>query len=542
MSKPRALLVSDVPGWAFDQNMHDLADHLADDFEFSHFYTQNWFQLIERPKWKEYDVIYECFHRNPPMGIPYSRTVGALRSEWFKPEKKGPPEADDIALVNRYRAFQVAVKRNYDELIDRCPNVVYLTNPVNMRRFSAQTPEHAIIASWNGNAGHQSNGVLIKHFHDIVVPACKRAGVPLVAAEYNTSSGPMRRRAPIEMPAFYQQASVALCASEYEAASNSVMEAMASGLALIATDVGNHREMRDEQLKVFGDTGIILVERNVEAFSRALSALTPARAREMGEINRREIQERWSWDAWRDRYRDFLLKAIDAPIPSKVHFRGELLVRAPETSSPPAPPLEKPVNGSPAFDYWNQRQSEDFLEDDWGNPSRFWAGTKISEAAKSGLVSMIEVGPGSGIDYARLFRPLVAAGKITYAGYDGSASFCASLTKRFAESKWHCAPLLALPAAAADVVYTKAVLEHQPALEPSLSHLLAAARKVVILIWYRPPADGEVGEVVDGVHYRTYRRSDVLDVVARRGWKIVEEVSFAGGNVGWKMERVDASS
>src|SRR5512144_2094042 len=107
MAKPKVLLVSDVRGWAFDQNMHDLAEYLADEFEFAHFYTADWFERGERPKWDNYDVIFECFHRNPPMGIPYKRAVGALRSEWFKPEKQGPPDADDVKLVNRYRAFQV---------------------------------------------------------------------------------------------------------------------------------------------------------------------------------------------------------------------------------------------------------------------------------------------------------------------------------------------------------------------------------------------------------------------------------------------------
>ena len=309
-TKPTALLVSDVPGWAFDQNMRDMASYLADEFDFGFFYTENWFKG-ERPDWDKYDVIYEAYHRNPPMGIPMSRALGAMRSQWFKPEKPLPPDAEDVALVNSYRAFQLSAKRNYDELVGRCPNVVYLTNPVDTRRFTSTPKRAEIVASWNGNARHKAmDGRFIKGFYDIAVPACQRAKIPLVAAEYGTKDGPMRRRAPAEMPAFYHQANVALCTSEYESASNSVMESMSSGLALIATDVGNHRELRDAQIAAFGDSGIVIVERSIDAFVEALRGLTPERAREMGGLNRREIEERWSWSLFAPKYSSFLRMAL----------------------------------------------------------------------------------------------------------------------------------------------------------------------------------------------------------------------------------------
>ncbi len=308
--KPRAMLVSDVPGWAFDQNMHDMAEYLVAEFEFDYFYTENWFKG-ERPKWDDFDIIYEAFHRNPHMGIPMERALGALRSEWWHPEKRVVPGAEEIARVNKYRGFQVAMQRNFDELSPHCPGVVYLTNPVNMRRFQQTQERDEIIASWNGNARHQSpSGAFIKHFYDIAMPACSKAKVQLAVAEFGTKEGPRRRRTSAEMSEFYQSANVALCTSEYEAASNSVMEAMASGLALLVTDVGNHREMRDAQIKEFGDTGILLIERDVNAFASALRELSPKRARQMGEINRSAIAKSWSWDAWAPRYSEFLEMAL----------------------------------------------------------------------------------------------------------------------------------------------------------------------------------------------------------------------------------------
>lgn len=94
--------------------------------------------------------------------------------------------------------------------------------------------------------------------------------------------------------------------------SNSVMEAMAAGHAVICTDTGNHREMRDSQILNLGDTGIVLVERSEAALTAALRHLAacPDHVLEMGRLNRREIAERWSWEVWRERYREFVELAL----------------------------------------------------------------------------------------------------------------------------------------------------------------------------------------------------------------------------------------
>jgi glycosyltransferase involved in cell wall biosynthesis len=199
-------------------------------------------------------------------------------------------------------------RESYEEFHPLCPNVVYLTNPVNMDRFPvAENPRHAV-ASWNGNARHGNKANPdVKGFKSIVQPACQLAGVKLVYAEYNTC-----RISPAEMPSFYRKGSVALCASAYEGASNSVMEAMAAGQAVISTPVGNIVEMRESQLKHLGDTGIVLVDRTPEAFAAALRGLAakPERMAEMGQINRVEIAARWSWGVWAERYEKFLRMAL----------------------------------------------------------------------------------------------------------------------------------------------------------------------------------------------------------------------------------------
>ena len=237
------------------------------------------------------------------------RCAGAVRSWWFKEEAPAAPGQEEVDLINKFARFHTVNKETLRPFISLCPRIEYLTNPVNMRWIGTASPVgDRVIASWSGNADHWNPAHQdVKGFRSIVQPACSMARIPLIFAEYT-----MNRIAPCDMPDFYRSASIVLCASLYEGASNSVMEAMAAGLAVVATNVGNHREMQESQLRHLGDTGIIIIEdRSKEAFADVLCSLKHKRIAEMGAINRHEIAERWSWDSWKDRYAVFLHKALE---------------------------------------------------------------------------------------------------------------------------------------------------------------------------------------------------------------------------------------
>lgn len=313
--KPRVALISDVRGWAFDQNMQDMASYLGDQFDFDHLYVRDWYGegggFGNAPSLRSYDVVYCLYHR---WGIdhllPWPRTVGSLRARWIFPERKRPAEQEEFDLVNQYVAYQVVTMENYSELKPHCPGVVYLTNPVSMRRFPEPTPiKDRVVVSWNGNAGHSNGtGEDVKGFWSIILPACRVSGMPIEYAESSSC-----RIAPKDMPEFYQNANVTLSASLYEGASNSVMEGMAAGHAVISTDAGNIREIRDAQLARTGETGIMIVERSIAAFVAAFRELKadPGKVVAMGLINRDEIDKSWSWSVWAHRYEKFLRSPLE---------------------------------------------------------------------------------------------------------------------------------------------------------------------------------------------------------------------------------------
>jgi len=305
---PKVLAISDVRGWAFHVNMMDMAQALEDQFDVDHWFIEDWVQSGLVPDFETYDTVFCIYHRwGIDHIIPWDRTVGSLRAQWFWPENQEPPGVEEYSLVNQFRAFHVVTKHNYDELKSYCPDVMYLTNPVNMKRFPRATDvDDRLVASWNGNAKHYSGNIDVKGFYSIILPAVCAAQCEFVYAEYNS-----KRLAPTEMPAFYQSANVALCLSTYEGASNSTMEAMASGLALITTDCGNHREMRDNQIREYGESGIIILEsREASSVVEELNGLQRdlKRVKAMGELNRTEIETHWSWDVWAAGYATFLRK------------------------------------------------------------------------------------------------------------------------------------------------------------------------------------------------------------------------------------------
>lgn len=79
-----------------------------------------------------------------------------------------------------------------------------------------------------------------------------------------------------------------------EGISNTILEAMASGLPVIATDVGGNADLVDD-----GRTGIIVPASDVDAMAEQLVALAsaPDRARALGQAGRQRVVERFSLQA-----------------------------------------------------------------------------------------------------------------------------------------------------------------------------------------------------------------------------------------------------
>jgi glycosyltransferase involved in cell wall biosynthesis len=113
-----------------------------------------------------------------------------------------------------------------------------------------------------------------------------------------------------EMPAFYGDLDVLVCSSLFEGTPNPVLEAMASGCAVVSTDVGIVSEVFGPEQMLF-----LLPERSAEALANALARLIrePATlaALKHENVSRRETLS-WEtrWPAWAALFEEALSNAL----------------------------------------------------------------------------------------------------------------------------------------------------------------------------------------------------------------------------------------
>ncbi len=97
----------------------------------------------------------------------------------------------------------------------------------------------------------------------------------------------------------YQQANLFLFPSRHEGMPNALLEAMASGLPVVASCVAGN-----EELVMDGETGYLVPSEDVEALQMALKKLLldPARREQMGMASRERVEANYSWESTAQQY------------------------------------------------------------------------------------------------------------------------------------------------------------------------------------------------------------------------------------------------
>ena len=103
----------------------------------------------------------------------------------------------------------------------------------------------------------------------------------------------------------YQQANVFLFPSRHEGMPNALLEAMASGLPVVASCIAGSEELVQD-----GKTGYLVPSEDVELLRAALKKLlTDATLRkQMGDASRQSVEENYSWESTAQQYADLLEK------------------------------------------------------------------------------------------------------------------------------------------------------------------------------------------------------------------------------------------
>lgn len=299
MVKSKILIACDYPGWAYDNVSRSIIQSLGDTYNFSKIFTKD-LPIINH---HDFDVVYCMWWRTDFLErnvVPREKLCIQVASFWSWQNKFITPLEE---LVEKYLNRACCVSVN-------CPGLYSLINPLHKRVFlnpsgvdtqlfsfsgpRIENDENRLVVGWVGSSSTHGDN---KGLFDIIYPACQSEdGIELkiVSKEEDWLPHDM-------MPSFYREIDVYLCASKTEGTPNPVLEAAASGKAVISTPVGIVPMLIND-----GYNGLI-VDRSIDAIRKALIKLRDDRqlCAKMGINNRNAIEEN-GWD-WKKRAQNYKL-------------------------------------------------------------------------------------------------------------------------------------------------------------------------------------------------------------------------------------------
>lgn len=269
----RVLTLYDYKGGAWWHRTRQLQKHLAPSVQL------DVLELYTRFDHTKYDFILlfeeyliEAIWFVPAHKIIAGSSVSSLDSKAVDALREGRCIAAVFNSLEMYRKHE------------HIPNCFCCQNGVDEELFfpAASIPED-VVACWVGNSkSHYCNKGL-----DIIQEVCVQAGVQLLY--WDQAFSPVSRSQDWLRDNVYHKASVYICASEYEGTPNPALEALACGLPVISTPVGNMPEVLNEGFNGF------IIERNVNALASALRMFKRVKSQVVHKNARSSILEGWTW-------------------------------------------------------------------------------------------------------------------------------------------------------------------------------------------------------------------------------------------------------
>jgi asparagine synthase (glutamine-hydrolysing) len=300
LSKPRLLLIADVPNWIFERHCITLRRFLSDEFEFTIRYDS---QLFPNQQYDEadYDLVYalEWYKVKPEEIRDPMKYVSGIRSHLVWTDY----DFTELTryLDTRFNQIHVVSKRLYDIFSPAMKNVQYVSHGVDTYFFtpvtSAGQSGKKLKLGWAGNR----KSVGKKGFAEFIEPLSHLPGVELVFCGYSDRNLTLE-----EMRDFYNAIDVYICASDFEGNNNSLMEAASMARAIITTDNGTVPEYLRN-----GENALV-VGRTLDAFTRAVTTLrdNPELREKLGARARERAIATWDWKYRAEDYRQLFRSAL----------------------------------------------------------------------------------------------------------------------------------------------------------------------------------------------------------------------------------------
>lgn len=275
----RILAFYDYKGWAWWHRLRHIRRHLPPDI------SMDIREVYEDFSPAQYDflMVFEEYLLPLLRHIPVERIIAGSSCARIAGEACSAQMRNQcLALVfNSLEMFRMA---------DPGRRAYCCQNGVDEELFSpAPTSPEIFTACWIGNG----NSICEKGLN-IIQAACAQAGVPLICRDQARERDTLRQEELRDN--YYRKASVYICASRWEGTPNPALEALACGLPVISTPVGNMPEILKDGYNGF------LVERTAESIAAALCRLRNMEQNVLRANARNSVMDGWTWKQQTQKY------------------------------------------------------------------------------------------------------------------------------------------------------------------------------------------------------------------------------------------------
>lgn len=341
----RVAFVIDMRDWAFDNIVRNMQPFLEGRYHISFFYVTehaDWTELFEKVFVKGgFDNVHVMWRELIFNFLSGKHALTALLAKTgLEPSELAELIARPVLTTSVYdhlflREEDVEERQAHFKLMDGYSvssqrllsiyNQSFLTKPtieiadgVNLDFFAPARDAQAkrvredgqtIQIGWVGNSKWGSDNPSVsedpKGLHSVLLPAVERLSREGYPVELALADRNIKQRSREEMVDYYGEIDILVCASLVEGTPNPVLEAMASGIPFVSTDVGIVREAAGPLQSEF-----ILEKRTPYAMYQKLKMLldNPDTYQAVAEENRESVKD-WAWGKKTPKWLNLFAKA-----------------------------------------------------------------------------------------------------------------------------------------------------------------------------------------------------------------------------------------
>ena len=335
--KPKIAIIVDAEGWAYYNNAIQIKKELEEyydidvipmdifegnvvkmfllgtDYDLLYFMWRAQISWLYSEFSKKYiqDLGY-CFEEFLQKFVKNEKVLTGVYDHLFLNKEE---ERTEFILENvkDYIVSSKKLKNIYDTLYEKKPSFsiadgvdLQLFRMANKQKYDKIDDNKTIKIGWTGNSKFtDESDDDLKGLRCIINPTItelQQEGykIELVIADRNIKLIPHE-----EMPDYYNNIDIYVCASRTEGTPNTILEAMACGVPVISTDVGIVSEVFGKEQKKY------IIEKTKEALKEKMIDLinNKQKLKILSDENLRQIQY-WSWEKQSKLYKEFFDKNL----------------------------------------------------------------------------------------------------------------------------------------------------------------------------------------------------------------------------------------